>query len=126
MSEADNDPDCVSKRPWSEVLNRSLKLFTFNLAREGGRSVGKVIFYVILGLVVLTIAAYIIDSITGWFSSWFDFWPFNREVEEVAAPEEDGGWFSWGRGEPEIPETPAVPEETGDEVRWYCKWNPIC
>ena len=84
MSVEDNNAEeCVSKRPWGEVLNRSLKLFTFNFAKEGGRSVGRVIFYVILGALAIFALTYLVDMATGWFSALFDFWPFNRE--ETAA-----------------------------------------
>lgn len=118
MAEASNDDDCVSKKPWSEVLSRSLKLFTFNAASEGGRSFGRIIFFVLLGIIVLMVATYIIDSMTGWFSSWFDFWPFNRAPEVVATPEADQGWWPWGK------EAEVVARE--DETKWYCKWNPLC
>lgn len=122
MPEIENDDDCVSKKPWGEVLSRSLKLFTFNAAREGGRSFGRVIFYIILGVIVLVVATYIIDSITGWFSSWFDFWPFNR-TPEVAVEPEPRGWWPFGSDDV-APEPVAAPPE--GEVKWYCKWNPIC
>ncbi len=121
MSEAPQDEDCVSKKPWSEVLSRSLKKFTFNAASEGGKSFGRVIFFIILGIIVLVVATYIIDSLTGWFSSWFDFWPFNRG-EEVAAEEETRKWWQWRSDTPEV----APVAEAEGEVRWYCKWNPIC
>ena len=122
MTETKPDEDCVSKKPWTEVLSRSLKLFTFNAAREGGKSFGRVIFYVILGIVVLMVATYIIDSLTGWFSSWFDFWPFNR-IEEVVAEEETRRW--WQFGSDDVEEVAPV-VEPGGETRWYCKWNPMC
>ena len=32
MADTNPEKDCVSIRPWSEVLNRSLKLFMFNAA----------------------------------------------------------------------------------------------
>ena len=116
---ADTPPDdCVSKKPWSEVLSRSLKKFTFNAASEGGKSFGRVLFFVILGLLVLTIATYIVDSLTGWFSGWFDFWPFNRN-EDVVVQEETRRWWQFGSDKPE--ET-----ATDEEPKWYCKWNPIC
>lgn len=124
MTETKPDEDCVSKKPWSEVLSRSLKLFTFNAAREGGKSFGRVIFFVILGIIVLMVATYIIDSLTGWFSSWFDFWPFNRG-EEAAVEEEARRWWQFGSDEPEGV-VPVVEAEGDGEVRWYCKWNPIC
>lgn len=124
MSELQQDDDCVSKKPWSEVLSRSLKLFTFNAAREGGKSFGRVVFYVILGVIVLVVATYIIDSITGWFSSWFDFWPFNRG-EEVVVAEEKRSWWPWGRDAAPEPVQVIAPDIEG-ETRWYCKWNPIC
>lgn len=120
MADTQKDEDCVSKKPWSEVLSRSLKLFTFNAAREGGKSFGRIIFFILLGLIVLMVATYIIDSMTGWFSSWFDFWPFNRTQEPVVAPETDKGWWPWG-GDAE-----AEPSVEGDDVKWYCKWNPLC
>ncbi len=88
--------ECISKRPWGEVLNRSLKLFAFNFAREGGRSIGQVIFYLILAAIVIGLAAWAIGSVTGWFSGWFDLLPF---VGESAEAESD---------------------------KWYCKWNPVC
>ena len=123
MAPTDQDDDCVSKKPWTEVLSRSLKLFTFNAASEGGKSIGRVIFYVIIGAIVLLVATYIIDSMTGWFSSWFDFWPFNR-TEDVAVPEETRRWWQWRK---ETPVTPvAVTPADGGEVKWYCRWNPIC
>lgn len=96
--ENEQPDDCVSRKPWSEVLNRSLKMFTFNMAKEGGRSVGKVVFFIILGLLALFLTTYLIDMATGWFSNMFDFWPFTRDAS-VAATE---------------------------EVKWYCKWNPVC
>lgn len=123
MTETEPDDDCVSKKPWTEVLSRSLKLFTFNAAREGGKSFGRVIFYVILGIIVLMVATYIIDSLTGWFSSWFDFWPFNRG-EEVAVEDEARRWWQFGSDEVEEVAVPVVAPE--GETRWYCKWNPIC
>ncbi len=122
MASTEQNEDCVSKKPWSEVLSRSLKLFTFNAAREGGKSFGRVVFYVILGIIVLVVATYIIDSITGWFSSWFDFWPFNRG-EEVVVVEEKRSWWPWGA---EAAAEPAPTVEPEVETRWYCKWNPIC
>lgn len=123
MTSSDQDDDCVSKKPWSEVLSRSLKLFTFHAAKEGGKSFGRVIFFVILGIIVLMVATFIIDSITGWFSSWFDFWPFNRGDAAAAVEAERSGWWPFGR-EAEGVAAPA-PAET-DEVKWYCRWNPIC
>lgn len=85
MTQIEHDDDCVSKKPWGEVLSRSLKLFTFNVAREGGKSFGRVIFYIILGLILVGVATYIVDSMTGWFSGWFSFWPVNgaEAAEEV-------------------------------------------
>ena len=111
--------DCVSKKPWSEVLNRSLKLFTFNLAREGGKSVGRVVFFVILGLIALMLVTYVVDSFTGWFSSWFDIWPFNRG-DEVVVAEQASPWWKFG-GE----ESAAAPA-ADDGEKWYCKFNPLC
>lgn len=122
MDQKTADDDCVSKKPWGEVLSRSLKLFTFNAAREGGRSFGRVVFYILLGLIILFIASYIIDSLTGWFSAWFDFWPFNR-ADSVAEAEEQG-WFNWSSKDEVEPVQAAIPED-GD-TKWYCKWNPIC
>lgn len=122
MAQTDQDDDCVSKKPWSEVLGRSLKLFTFNAAKEGGKSFGRVIFYVILAVIVLMLATYLIDSVTGWFSSWFDFWPFNR-AEAVEAPAERGGWWPFGKDEEEVVPVAVTPEA---EVKWYCRWNPLC
>ena len=120
MPDVPKDDDCISRKPWSEVLSRSLKLFTFNAAREGGKSFGRVMFYVILAIIVLVVATYIIDSITGWFGGLFDFWPFNRG-EEAAAVEEKRGWWPWGGEKADAP-APAVEEKP----RWYCKGNPIC
>ncbi len=107
---AENDPeDCISKKPWSEVLNRSAKLFAFNLAREGGSSVGRVIFFIILAVLALGLVTFIIDSFTGWFSDIFDFWPFGEDAVET---EPSSGWF--GR------------DSAAAETKWYCKWNPLC
>ena len=114
MSDTEQDDDCVSKKPWTEVLSRSLKLFTFHAAQEGGKSFGRVVFFVLLALLVLSLATYVVDSITG----WFDFWPFNRS--EAAGGSDARGWLNWG-GDPTEPEVPAE-----DDVKWYCKWNPIC
>lgn len=116
MTSLDQDDDCVSKKPWREVLNRSLKLFTFNLAREGGRSFGRVVFFVILGLIALFVATYILDSVTGWFGGWFDFWPFGSAAETTVP--EKASWFD--RFSNDTPPAPA------DEAKWYCKWNPLC
>lgn len=91
MSQIEQD-DCVSRKPWGEVLSGSLKLFTFNAAREGGRSFGRVIFYILLAVIVVFIASYIIDSMTGWFD-----WS-NKDGAPAATP----------------------------EVKWYCKFNPVC
>ncbi len=121
MANTEQDEDCVSKKPWSEVLSRSLKLFTFNAAREGGKSFGRVVFYIILGVIVLLVATYIIDSLTGWFSSWFDFWPFNRGQDAVEI-EEKRRWWQWRSGDVEAP----VATPVDGEVKWYCRWNPIC
>ena len=120
MTDIKEDEDCVSKKPWSEVLSRSLKKFTFNAASEGGKSFGRVIFFIILGIIVLMVATYIIDSMTGWFSSWFDFWPFNRD-DTPAIEEEARKWWQFGSDGPEE----VTPVEVG-ETRWYCKWNPLC
>lgn len=120
MTDTPKDEDCVSKKPWSEVLSRSLKLFTFNAAKEGGKSFGRVIFFVLLGVIVLMVATYLIDSLTGWFSSWFDFWPFNRNPEPVIEPDAVRGWWPWGQ-EADV-EASAMAEET----KWYCRWNPLC
>ena len=87
--------DCVSKKPWGEVLSRSLKLFTINAAKEGGKSFGRIIFFVMLAIDALLVVTYLVDSFTGWFSSWFDFWPFNRAADQVAEPADSGGWWSW-------------------------------
>lgn len=126
MSKPEDPDDCVSKKPWSEVLNRSLKMFTFNAASEGGKSIGKTVFFVILALIVLSALTLVLDSLTGWFSGWFDFWPFNREVAaDEIAPEEGRRWFNFGKGEAEAPAAPA-PEVDGDEPKWYCKFNPLC
>ena len=122
MSEELKDDDCVSKKPWSEVLSRSLKKFTFNAASEGGKSFGRVIFFIILGIIVLMVATYLIDSFTGWFSSWFDFWPFNRDAA-VAIEEEPRRWWQWGSDQ-DAAVQPAP--EDDPETRWYCNWNPFC
>lgn len=108
--------DCVSKRPWSEVMSRSAKLFMFNAAGESGRSFGRVLFFILLALVALVAATFIIDSITGWFSDTFDFWPFNRAPAEE---ETRGGFLGFGGGE-------AEPEPSGRDEKWYCNWNPLC
>lgn len=115
MSQIEQD-DCVSRKPWGEVLSRSLKLFTFNAAREGGRSFGRVIFYFLLAVIVVFIASYIIDSMTGWFGNLFDFWPFGGGADE-AEPEKTG-WFDWSNKDGAPAATP--------EVKWYCKFNPVC
>ncbi|PJI85212.1 hypothetical protein BC777_3212 [Yoonia maricola] len=120
MTKPQQDEDCVSKRPWREVLSRSLKLFTFNAAKEGGKSFGRVIFFVLLAIIVLFVLTYVVDSFTGWFSSWFDFWPFNRAVEPVVEPEAGKGWWPWGQ------ETETEVDVSDDEVKWYCRWNPFC
>ncbi len=112
---AENDPDeCISKKPWSEVLNRSAKLFAFNLAREGGSSVGRVVFFVILALLALGLVTFVIDSFTGWFSDLFDFWPFGGAEAEAETPK---GWF--GRDT-------ATAAEPASGTKWYCKWSPLC
>jgi hypothetical protein len=125
MTNIEQDEACVSKKSWGEVLSRSLKLFTFNAAREGGKSFGRVVFYVILGIVVLVVGTYVIDSITGWFSSWFDFWPLNRTAE-VADAQVNSNWFNWGAKDAAEVATRPVVEAVESEPKWYCKWNPIC
>lgn len=122
MSDDRIDDDCVSKKPWSEVLSRSLKKFTFNAASESGKSFGRVIFFVILGITLLMLATYFVESLTGWFSSWFDFWPFNRGEELVVEPEARQ-WWQWRSDEPDQIVPTSQPDE---EARWYCKWNPLC
>lgn len=122
MAETPNDDDCVSKKPWSEVLSRSLKLFTFNAAQEGGKSFGRIIFFIMLAIIALMLVTFIIDSFTGWFSSWFDFWPFNREPEPAVDPEASRGWWPW-RNDVEA-EVEAGASEDGE--KWYCRWNPLC
>ncbi|MDU8942965.1 hypothetical protein [Ovoidimarina sediminis] len=114
---ADQSDDCVSKRPWSEVVSRSAKLFMFNAAGEGGRSFGRILFYILLALIALVVVTFVIDSITGWFSDTFDFWPFNRApVEE----ETSRGLFGFGSDAPKA-------EEAAEEAeKWYCRWNPLC
>jgi hypothetical protein len=119
MTESNPEEECVSTRPWSEVLNRSLKLFTFNVAREGGRSLGRVLFYVILAVLAIGLVTFVVDSLTGWFSNWFDFWPFSGGAAEVEA--EKTGWF--GRDAAEGAESAPAPE-TGE--KWYCRFNPLC
>ncbi len=114
--QAVNGEDCVSKKPWSVVLERSLKLFVFNAAGEGGRSIGRILFFVILGFLALGLCAYVLNSVTGLFEGWFDFWPFASSEPE---PEASQGWFSFGGSE-----TPSAPEPEGG--RWYCNWNPLC
>ena len=113
MTETKRDDDCVSTKPWSEVLNRSLKLFTFNIANEGGRSIGRVVFYVVLGALAIGLVTFVVDSLTGWFSGWFDFWPFSRGEVET----ETTGWF----GRDAAPDADA---EAGE--KWYCRFNPLC
>ena len=90
ITKTDQD-DCVSRKPWGEVRSRSLKLFTFNAAGEGGKSIGRVVFYVTLAIIALTVATLVVDALTCRFSSVFDFWPFNR-AEEVAEPEPRRWW----------------------------------
>lgn len=119
MTESTPEKDCVSTRPWSEVLNRSLKLFMFNAAQEGGRSFGRILFYIVLAALALGLITFAIDSLTGWFSGWFDFWPFSGG----AAEPEKTGWF--GRGETEATDPAPAPEVDGAE-KWYCRYNPIC
>lgn len=119
MTETNQNEDCVSTKPWSEVLNRSLKMFTFNVAREGGRSLGRVLFYIILGAIALALATFVIDSLTGWFSGWFDFWPFSGGEAEP----ETSGWF--GRGETADP-VPTPEAEPDSAEKWYCRYNPLC
>lgn len=109
MSDVTEDKDCVSKKPWSEVLNRSMKLFTFNFAREGGRSVGRVVFFVLLALVALTAFSYVLNLVTG----WFDFWPFNMFAEP-----EQKTWLDRMRDLGAVSDSPK-------EV-WYCRWSPFC
>lgn len=120
MAETQRDEDCVSRKPWREVLSRSLKLFTFNAAKEGGKSFGRIIFFVMLAVIALMVATFVIDSVTGWFSGWFDFWPFNRTVEPVVEPDVTRGWWPWGQ-------QAETDMQAGDEdVKWYCRWNPLC
>ncbi|MEM9344646.1 MAG: hypothetical protein AAGA87_16520 [Pseudomonadota bacterium] len=112
MTQTDDGEDCVSKKPWGEVLNRSLKLATFNFAKEGGASLGRIVFYVVLGLLALAAVTFVIDQITG----WFDFWPFNIGADDPEGA--DKGWFN------REPKPPADPQGGG---KWYCgKLNPFC
>ena len=113
--------ECVSDKPWSEVLNKSLKLFTFNIASEGGKSFGRVIFYIVLGIIFLGLATFIIDSITGWFSSWFNFWPFNGAGAQESVQDGKAGWWPWADKA-----STSAPIEAAKDARWYCKWNPVC
>ncbi|MCK0096622.1 ABC transporter permease [Yoonia sp. F2084L] len=122
MTETPKDEDCVSKKPWSEVLSRSLKLFTFNAAKEGGKSFGRIIFFVMLAIIALMVVTYVVDSFTGWFSSWFDFWPFNSAPNPVEEPEKSKGWWPWGRDA----EVEVEASGSEDEVKWYCRLNPLC
>lgn len=125
---SDKDDDCVSKKSWSEVLNRALKLFMFNAVSESGRSIGKSIIYVVMGLVVLGVGTYALNSFTGWFSGLFDFWPFGggEDVQSAVTEEESSGWFGWGASGEEPTPQPAPVAEDGENTPWYCKWNPIC
>lgn len=122
MTETNPEKDCVSTRPWSEVLNRSLKLFMFNAAQEGGRSFGRILFYVVLAALALALLTFAIDSVTGLFSGWFDFWPFSGSGAEVEA--EKAGWF--GRGHAADPAPVPKADGAGGAEKWYCRYNPIC
>lgn len=114
-----SNQDCVSRKPWSEVLNRSLKLFTFNLARESGRSMGRVVFFIALAIVALIALTLALDALTGWFSGWFSFWPFGAETppSETAEPP---WWKIWATHEGTPPPAEVEP------VPWYCRLNPLC
>lgn len=116
-SKAEAAEECVSRRPWGEVLSRSLKLFVFRAADEGGRSVGRILFFVFLGLLVIGVGAWALNAVTGWFEGLFDFWPFSRPAPEPE-PEATKGWL-WFRAEAEA--APVVEEE-----RWICRKTPIC
>ena len=123
MTNPDQDDDCVSKKPWGGVLSRSLKLFTFNAANEGGKSLGRLVFYIVLAVMLVLVATFIIDSVTGWFSGWFDFWPFNK-AQEVAPDADKPGWFGWQSNKAD--DVAPVIEASNVETKWYCKWNPVC
>lgn len=141
----ENEP-CISDKPWSTVLNKAAKLATIGFFQEFGKSVGKFIFYPLIALLVLFALSYALDYFTGWFSSMFDFWPFNRGGADVAVPPEfsDGRpWYKfWGSDETPSSTLPAptpepvaaqpvepaenTPENGEPETKWYCKFNPIC
>ncbi len=92
--------DCVSRKPWSEVLSRSAKLFVHGAARESGRSLGKALFFLIAGIILIGLASVIIDQFTGWFTNMFDWWPFGGSAE---------------------------PEQSEASQKWYCRFgNPLC
>lgn len=116
MTEAKEDLECVSKKPWSEVLNRTAKIFVFGIGKEGGRSVGKVILYIILALILFSLIGSALNSFFGWFD-WIGN-PFSGAWDWVT------GWT--GPSE----EQAAAPVTADDEPGWICsrwtKWNPGC
>jgi len=115
--------DCASKKPWSEIISGSLKKIIWKgadgLGEEAGRSVGKLLFYGVLGLIGLWLVSTAIAQFTDILGGWLDWIP---------------NPFSWFSGD-EVNITPAeqpavTQEESSSEPGPICsRWttfNPFC
>jgi len=110
---------CPSKRSWGEVLGGGLKIFVFNFLKgageEGGRSIGKIVLYVILLVVGLSLLGSIADSAFGWFGGWFSWM-------------NPGNWSLFGGGEADVVQQaqPATVEsEAADCTGLWATYSPI-
>ena len=91
------DEDCPSRMSWTEVLSGSAKRFVWNffgsMGDESGRSFIRLALWIVLGLILLTVAGSLLDRGFGWFggffTGWFDWIPFMGDSAESTqtAPE---------------------------------------
>lgn len=112
------DESCPSKRSWREVLSGGDKIFVFNFLKgageEGGRSLGRVVLYIILFFIAVSLIGTFTSALFGWFDGFFT------------------GWFDWlpfiGAETPEP--TPIPAEETTNGPGFICSrtasFNPFC
>ncbi len=112
------DEECATKQPIGRIVwhgfKKGLAKAIPAFMEEGARSIGKVVLYVLAGVILLWIAGAALSSFTDFMGGWLDWVPNpfswfggSEAVEAVpvptqpeAAPAEESTCTIWGRNVP--------------------------
>lgn len=123
MTNNTQDEECATKQPVSRIIwhgfKKGLAKAIPAFMEEGARSVGKVILYVLAGVILLWIAGAALSSFTDFMGGWLDWVP------------NPFSWFGTSdAGEitpvPQPSEVSNMSSEPGPICSRWTKWNPFC